>query len=86
MHFFGAAFNILIYLCTLFSIINGQYVDIVLPVQFCAELNTKNDIYIHQLTGIWIGNEIILHRDTLYVEKSSKACVYVNITEISHEV
>lgn len=86
MDFFVAAFNP-IWLYSLFSIINGQYVDSNnWPVQFCSALNTKNDINIQQLTGIWIGNEIILHRDTLCVEKSSEACVYVNITEISHEV
>lgn len=76
----------IVYLCSLFSIIKGQYVNSNVAAQYCSELNTKNDINIHQLTGIWIGNEIILHRDTLYVEKSSEACVYVNITEISHEV
>lgn len=74
------------YLFALFSIINGQYVESNLPVQFCAELNTKNEINIHQLTGIWIGIEIILHRDRRYVETSAKACVYVNITEIGDEV
>lgn len=39
-----------------------------------------------QISGTWFGNEIVTHRDRISGEKPNNACVFVVITEISHEV
>lgn len=38
------------------------------------------------MLGTWFGAEVIIHRDRVTGERSSKDCIYIVITEISHGV
>lgn len=54
--------------------------------QYCTDLNPKSNLTIHKLYGTWFGAEVITHRDRVSIERSTKDCIYVVISEISQEV
>lgn len=55
-------------------------------MQYCTDLQPKSNLTINKLTGKWFGADVITHMDRISGERSSRDCIYVVITEISHEV
>lgn len=56
------------------------------PTEHCIDLLPQNNLTLNKLSGTWLGVEFITHRDMISGEKSSKDCIFVVITEISHIV
>lgn len=54
--------------------------------QYCTDLNPQSNLTIHKLIGTWFGAEVITHRDRVSLDRSSKDCIYVVISEINYEV
>ncbi|XP_055307374.1 uncharacterized protein LOC129571588 [Sitodiplosis mosellana] len=53
---------------------------------FCNDLRPQNQVDIEQLLGLWYGNEIIMHHDSMRSELALDACVMIHLSDITHEI
>ncbi|XP_031621577.1 uncharacterized protein LOC116339689 [Contarinia nasturtii] len=54
---------------------------------FCSDLRPQNQVNIDQLLGMWYGNEIIMHHDTMRSDPVAlDSCVMIHLSDITHEI
>lgn len=65
----------------------AQYLNAI-PRQYCTDLRPKNDIVnMKEVSGTWLGYRVITHDERMISgNRYDRSCIYVVITEISHEV
>lgn len=69
--------------CNLLVLGYGQVLG---SYEYCTDLFPQPNVTVHKLKGTWFGTEVITHRDRVTGERSIHDCIYVVISEISHEV